>query len=303
MLEIIVPAVNGRCIMERGLRARRVNGAAPRQQQKKVDQPMTEQMNPKVIPTRTTAEETWRVFRIMAEFVDGFDLMGRLGAGVSIFGSSRATPADPYYVQAEKLAGELAGHGLAVITGGGPGIMEAANKGAFEAGGTSIGLNITLPQEQEANRYQNVSLEFRYFFCRKVMFLKYAVGYVCFPGGFGTMDEFFESMTLIQTGKTDRFPVILVGSAFWSPLVEWMKAYQLGALGYISPEDMDMFTVTDDVEWVSAFIAEQYRQAASQIPTTPPPGSEWDTMTAEGTVTGRGARAPKSPSPYNDLQR
>ena len=259
---------------------------------------MTEKMSPKVIPTRTPAEETWRVFRIMAEFVDGFDLMGRVGPAVSIFGSARAEPDDPCYIQAERLAGELARHNLAVITGGGPGIM-----GALEAGGTSIGLNIALPEEQEANRYQNVSLEFRYFFCRKVMFLKYAVGYVCFPGGFGTMDEFFESMTLIQTGKTDRFPVILVGSAFWNPLVEWMKTYQLGDFGYVSPEDLDLFTVTDDVEWVPAFIAEQYRQAVQKIPTQPPPGSEWDYMTAEGTMTGRDAGVRKGPSPYNDLQR
>lgn len=245
---------------------------------------MTQQLSPKVIPTRTPVEETWRVFRIMAEFVEGFDTMGRIGPGVSVFGSSRATPEDSSYQQAEKLAAQLARRHFAVITGGGPGIMEAANKGAFEAGGTSVGLNIVLPHEQEANRYQNVSLEFHYFFCRKVMFLKYAVGYVCFPGGFGTMDEFFESMTLIQTGKTARFPVILVDASYWNPLVAWMRRYQLEDHQRISPEDLDLFTVTDDVDWIADFLAEQYEQAARQIPAERPPGSEWDQLTAEGTV-------------------
>lgn len=243
------------------------------------------------------------MFRIMSEFVDGFDVMGRLGPGVSIFGSARAKPDDPYYLQAEKLAGELARHNFAVITGGGPGIMEAANKGAIEAGGTSIGLNITLPEEQAANDYQNVSLEFRYFFCRKVMFLKYAVGYVCFPGGFGTMDEFFESMTLIQTGKTGRFPVVLVGSAFWSRMVDWMKTNQLDAHGYISPEDLDLFTVTDDVEWIPSFVAEQYQEALRQVPAQRPPGGELDPLTAEGTITGREPRIRATPNPYNDLKK
>ncbi len=261
---------------------------------------MTNQMSPKIIPPRTAAEETWRVFRIMAEFVDGFDLMGRVGPAVSIFGSSRARRDDPYYAQAEKVAGELARRDFAVITGGGPGIMEAANKGAIEAGGTSVGLNITLPEEQEANDYQTVSLDFRYFFCRKVMFLKYAVGYICFPGGFGTMDEFFESMTLIQTGKTDRFPVILVGSEFWKPLVEWMKTYQLGAQAYISPKDLDLFTITDDVEWIPSFIAEHYERAVRQVPAERPPGSDWDYLTAEGTMTGPKPRTRKGPSPHDD---
>ncbi|MFH0983249.1 MAG: TIGR00730 family Rossman fold protein [Planctomycetota bacterium] len=257
---------------------------------------MIEQMSPKVIPTRTAAEETWRVFRIMAEFVDGFDVMSRVGPAVSIFGSSRATPADPNYAKAEKLAAELARRRFAIITGGGPGIMEAANKGAGEAGGTSVGLNIALPEEQAPNRYQNVSLEFHYFFCRKVMFLKYAVGYVCFPGGFGTMDEFFEAMTLIQTGKTARFPVILVDSSFWNPLVEWMKTYQLEAHASISREDLELFTITDDVDWVPAFIAEQYEQAVRQIPAERPPGGEWDHMTAEGTMTGRSSPSgPRDP--------
>jgi len=263
---------------------------------------MTEQINRKVIP-RTPAEETWRVFRIMAEFVDGFEVMSRVGTAVSIFGSARATPDDPYYAQAEKLAAGMVRHDFAVITGGGPGIMEAANKGAFQAGGTSIGLNIALPQEQQANRYQNVSLEFRYFFCRKVMFLKYAAGYICFPGGFGTMDEFFEAMTLIQTGKTARFPVILVGSEFWNPAVDWMRAHQLATGAYISPEDLDLFTITDEVDWVPDFIAEQCRRAIEQQSAEQPSAAEWDQPTAEGTTSGREPRlSQEGPRPYNDLQ-
>ena len=171
----------------------------------------------------SAAEETWRIFRIMSEFVEGFEVMSRVPPSVSIFGSARATTSDPYYPQAEKLSRILVDRGFGVITGGGPGIMEAANKGAAEAGGSSVGLNIYLPGEQQSNPYQNVSLDFRYFFCRKVMFVKYAIAFVCFPGGFGTMDEFFESMTLIQTEKTERFPVVLICSKFWTPLVDWIR--------------------------------------------------------------------------------
>ncbi|MCP4593435.1 MAG: TIGR00730 family Rossman fold protein [bacterium] len=264
---------------------------------------MSERSNPRVIPRRTPAEETWRVFRIMAEFVDGFDVMSRVGSAVSVFGSARATPDDPYYIKAEQLGAALSRHDFAVITGGGPGIMEAAGKGAYEAGGTSIGLNIALPEEQRANTYQNVSLEFRYFFCRKVMFLKYAVGYVCFPGGFGTMDEFFEAMTLIQTGKSGKFPVVLVGSAFWEPLVEWMRTYQLENNQWISPEDLDLFTITDDVEWVPAFIAEQYAAALEQQPAEAPGPGKHDELTAEGTKDGRDPRPRRGPASYDDLQR
>ncbi len=251
-------------------------------------------------PHATPAEETWRVFRIMSEFVDGFDTMSRLPPAVSVFGSARSTPSDPHYAMAEELSRNLTGHGFATITGGGGGIMEAANKGAAEAGGESVGLNIYLAEEQQANKYQTVSLDFRYFFCRKVMFVKYAVAFVCFPGGFGTMDEFFESMTLIQTGKTERFPVILIGTSFWLPLVEWMKTHQLGENGYISASDLDLFHVTDDVKWAAQHIADEYSTHldARKGEAVPTPG-----LTAEGTYTGRPPRRRATDKPYEDLSR
>ena len=188
--------------------------------------------------------DSWRIFRIMAEFVEGFEVMASVGTGVSLFGSARTKPTDPFYQQAEETARLLAKAGLAVITGGGPGIMEAGNKGAYEAGGTSIGLNITLPQEQEANRYQTISLDFHYFYARKVMFVKYASAFICFPGGFGTLDEFFEVLTLVQTLKVEPYPIVLYGSGYWSGLVDWIKE-QLGP-AFIDPEDVDIFKVVDD---------------------------------------------------------
>lgn len=191
------------------------------------------------------AQETWRVFRIMAEFVEGFDELSKLGPGVSIFGSARTKPDNPYYKLAEQTAGEMVRAGFAVITGGGGGIMEAANKGAYEAGGRSVGLNIDLPEEQEPNKFQNLSLNFRYFFARKTMFTKYARAFIIMPGGFGTMDEFFESLTLIQTLKMDRFPVILMGCDFWKGLIDWIKNTMLTE-GNISEEDLDLFLMTDD---------------------------------------------------------
>lgn len=192
------------------------------------------------------SEEPWRIFRIMAEFVEGFDELSTVGPAVSIFGSARTEPGHEHYELAEVTAYEIAKAGFAIITGGGGGIMEAANKGATRAKGKSIGLNIDLPQEQTPNEYQNLSLHFKYFFCRKVMFLKYANGFVVMPGGFGTMDEFFESMVLIQTLKQAYFPVILMVSEYWSGLVEWMKDKMLKETNYISREDMDVFTVIDD---------------------------------------------------------
>src|SRR5215208_830553 len=168
-------------------------------------------------------QDSWRIFRIMAEFVEAFEVLAPVGPAVSVFGSARTKPDDPYFKAAEETSRLLAKAGLAVITGGGPGIMEAGNKGAYGAGGTSIGLNITLPQEQEANRYQTISLDFHYFYARKVMFVKYASAFVCFPGGYGTMDEFFETLTLIQTLKIEAFPIILYGSKFWGGLAEWMR--------------------------------------------------------------------------------
>lgn len=168
-------------------------------------------------------KDSWRIFRIMSEFVEGFEALGGIGKAVSIFGSARTDPDHADFKAAEKVAHLLAKDGYAVITGGGPGIMEAGNKGAFDAGGTSVGCNITLPQEQEGNAYQTISLDFHYFYARKVMFLKYTSAIVCFPGGFGTLDEFFETVTLIQTLKCEPFPVILYGSDYWGGLVEWMR--------------------------------------------------------------------------------
>lgn len=213
---------------------------------------------------RNYAEDTWRVFRIMAEFVDGFTTMSGVVPAVSIFGSSRTPPGHRYYELAVEFASMLATDGFAVITGGGPGVMEASNKGAKEAGGVSVGLNITLPEEQKPNVYQTVSLDFRYFFCRKVMFAKYAAALVCFPGGFGTLDEFFETITLVQTRKITPLPIILIGSEFWNPLLEWMRKHQLGPQPYIDPEDVDLCEVIDDLEEARRRIGEAYRSHSSQ---------------------------------------
>jgi len=189
--------------------------------------------------------DLWRIFRVMAEFTEGFEELASIGPAVSIFGSARAGPDERYYKVAQQTASEFAKAGFAVITGGGGGIMEAANKGAAQAGGKSIGLNIDLPMEQTPNDYQNLSLNFRYFFCRKVMFLKYAHGFIVFPGGFGTMDEFWESLVLIQTLKQVSFPVILMCSDYWGGLIDWMKTKMLAENSYISPDDMNVFTVVD----------------------------------------------------------
>ncbi|MBI5885096.1 MAG: TIGR00730 family Rossman fold protein [Deltaproteobacteria bacterium] len=190
-------------------------------------------------------EETWRLFRILSEFIEGFDSLSDIGPAVSIFGSARLKPGDRYYKKTVEVSRLLAQSGYSIITGGGPGIMEAANKGAVKGGGMSIGLNIVLPHEQAANKYQNRSLHFRYFFSRKVMFVKYAIGYVCMPGGFGTMDEFFEALTLIQTHKIYPFPLILFGRDYWSPLVKFMKTNMV-KFKVISPKDMDFIEMTDD---------------------------------------------------------
>lgn len=191
------------------------------------------------------AGETWRVFRIMSEFVEGFDELSGIGPAVSIFGSSRFAPDSPYYQKAVEIASLLSKDGYAIITGGGPGIMEAANKGAALNKGLSIGLNIELPHEQKPNGFQNKSLNFRYFFARKMMFVKYAMGYIIMPGGFGTMDELFESLTLIQTHKAYPFPVILVGTDYWKGLLEWIRGTMI-ANGTVSPEELDYLHLTDD---------------------------------------------------------
>jgi len=257
----------------------------------------------RIVPKRRAADETWRVFRIMSEFVEGFETMSKVPPAVSVFGSARSGPDDPNYPKAEQLSRELVGRGFAVITGGGPGIMEAANKGATQAGGVSVGLNIYLPVEQLANHYQNVSLDFRYFFCRKVMFVKYAVAFVCFPGGFGTLDEFFESMTLIQTGKTEPFPVVLIGSEFWSPLLDWMRKYQMGRYPYISPDDLERCDVTDDVSWAANHIAEYYANHLAREVARPGIESARTAETAEGTLTGTQPQRPATPRPFEDLAR
>ncbi len=192
-----------------------------------------------------TIEDSWRMFRIMAEFVDGFESLGKCHPAVSIFGSTRIKPGDEVYTKAEQIGKLLAENGFTVITGGGPGAMEAANKGAFSAGGKSIGLNIELPLEQKPNPYTNITLNFRYFFVRKVMFVKYAVAYIILPGGFGTMDELLESITLIQTKKIKPFPVILVGSNYWGGFLDWIKEVVLKE-GKITPADLDILQLIDE---------------------------------------------------------
>jgi uncharacterized protein (TIGR00730 family) len=187
------------------------------------------------------------MFRIIAEFVDGFEALAKYHPAVTIFGSTRTKPGDEIYQKAEQIGKLLAENGFAVITGGGPGVMEAANKGAFSAGGKSIGLNIELPLEQKPNPYTNITLNFRYFFVRKVMFVKYAVAYIILPGGFGTMDELLESITLIQTKKIKPFPVILVGSNYWKGFLDWIKEVVLKE-GKISPSDLEILQLIDKPE-------------------------------------------------------
>lgn len=189
--------------------------------------------------------ESWRIFKIIGEFVDGVESLYDIGPAVSIFGSARTSPNDPVYKTAERLSGLLVKSNFAVITGGGGGIMEAANKGAAKAGGKSIGLNIILPREQRPNRYSNIKVEFNYFFIRKVMFVKYASAYIIMPGGLGTLDELFEAATLVQTQRIKPLPIILVGSDYWSGLLDWIRNQLVKTLK-ISPEDMDIFQVIDD---------------------------------------------------------
>ncbi len=211
-----------------------------------------------------THSDPWRVLRITGEFVAGFDAMADVGPAVTVFGSARIGPRDKMYKAARELGGLLAEAGFGVITGGGPGIMEAANRGAFEAGGTSIGANIELPHEQGLNRWVNVALNFRYFFVRKTMFVKYAEGFVIFPGGFGTLDELFESLTLIQTGKLRNFPVVLFGSEFWGGLAEWIDK-QLLATGKIAPDDRNIFTITDDPQECVDILLHSFRSYSRDL--------------------------------------
>lgn len=210
-------------------------------------------MEKQYIINEITIRDTWRLFHIIAEFVEGFETLSQCHPAVSIFGSTRIKPEDEIYAKAERIGELLAQSGFAIITGGGPGVMEAANKGASKVGGKSIGLNIELPLEQKPNPYANITLRFRYFFVRKVMFVKYAVAYVILPGGFGTLDELFESVTLIQTNKIKPFPVILVGSEYWKGLLNWLRDVVLKE-GKISQSDLEIFRVVDDPEEVLKII-------------------------------------------------
>ncbi len=217
--------------------------------------------------------DPWRSLRILSEFVDGFDALAEVGPAVSVFGSARTKPDHPYYEQARELGRRLAEAGYAVITGGGPGIMEAANRGCQESGGLSIGCNIELPMEQGLNPYVDLGVEFRYFFTRKVMFVKYADGFVIFPGGYGTLDELFEALTLIQTHKVQDFPVILMGTDYWAGMLDWIRGSVL-AEAAINTEDVDLLRLTDDPkEAVKILRAYQrsHREAAAEVrPETTP---------------------------------
>lgn len=202
--------------------------------------------------------DPWRVLRIQGEFVAGFDALAKLPKAVTVFGSARTKPEDASYQMAEELGRQLAESAYAVITGGGPGIMEAANKGAHEGDGLSVGLGIELPHEQGLNKYVDLGLNFRYFFARKTMFLKYSQAFVCLPGGMGTMDEFFEVLCMVQTGKVTNYPIVLMGTEYWSGLLEWMKN-TLAAGGYINEDDQELFLLTDDPDEAVAHIIERHK--------------------------------------------
>ena len=212
-----------------------------------------------VADTSFLESDAWRALRIMGEFIDGFDGLARLGPAVSIFGSARTKPDEPMYQHARELAAKLSDQGFTIITGGGPGIMEAANRGAKEADGVSVGLAIELPHEHGPNPYVDISQYFRYFFVRKTMFVKYAQAFVIFPGGFGTFDELFESLTLVQTGKIDHFPIILYDSSYWNGLVEWIKS-QVVERGNVSEKDLDLIQVSDDIDEIVEIVSTSYAE-------------------------------------------
>ena len=211
-----------------------------------------------------TQEDTWRIFRIMSEFVDGFETLSQVGQAVSIFGSSRFKPGNKYYKMAEETAYLLAKEGYAIITGSGPAIMEAANKGAKRANGHSIGLNIQIPLEQEANKYVDTLLDFRYFFVRKVMFVKYAKAFIIMPGGYGTLDEFFEAINLIQTQRIQKFPVVIMGSEYWKGMIDWLKSTALKS-GAISKGDLGLFMIVDEPKDVVKAIRKFYEKKEEEI--------------------------------------
>jgi len=232
--------------------------AAPRRGRKTEDERLLTREPRRPVTPEAIYKDAWRVFRIMGEFVEGFDTLMDLGPAVSIFGSARVKPDDPMYAAAEETARRLAEAGFAVVTGGGPGIMEAANKGAVQGGGPSVGCNIELPFEQGVNDYVDIAINFRYFFVRKTMFVKYAEAFIIFPGGFGTLDELFEALTLIQTGKVRNFPVILFGSDYWQGLLDWLRN-RMVAEGKIAPEDMDLMYVTDSPEEAVNVVLKYYQ--------------------------------------------
>jgi hypothetical protein len=208
--------------------------------------------------------EPWRVLRIMGEFIEGFDEMSKIGPAISIFGSARFGPEHPYYEPAREVARRLVRRGFAVITGGGPGIMEAGNRGAMDAKGVSVGLNIELPHEQKPNSHQTKTLNFRYFFARKVMFVKYSLGYVVMPGGFGTIDELFEALTLIQTDKAYPFPVVLYGTAYWKGLLDWIRGVLVREKA-ISPEDVDLYELVDSPAKAVEAVERQLRRKVEMM--------------------------------------
>lgn len=230
------------------------------------------------------SKETWRLFRIISEFVDGFETMNAIGPAVTVFGSARTPKDHKYYKLAVEMGRRLVQNKLAVITGGGPGIMEAANRGARDAGGVSVGLNISLPAEQQPNQFQTHALSFRYFFVRKVMFVKYASGFVIFPGGFGTLDEFFEAMTLMQTLKIDPFPVVCIGHEYWDGLAKWIRETMQQEFNYIHARDRDYYRVTDDLdEAIDILLKRSPRNCWPGPAGVPSPATE---HTAEGTRVG-----------------
>jgi hypothetical protein len=217
------------------------------------------QFRVEIAPSGTMSRESWKIFQVMAEFVAGFEQLAQIQPSVSIFGSARMPPEHPYYALTEEVARKLSDAGFSVVSGGGPGLMEAANKGAYAGKSPSVGLNIRLPHEQHANRYQNITLTFQHFFARKVMFVKYAKAYVCMPGGFGTLDELVEALTLIQTGKTTRMPVILVHAPFWSGLLDWFKG-TLVREGVIDKDDMGLLSVVNTADEVLDVIFRYYEE-------------------------------------------
>lgn len=249
-------------------------------------------------PPPFDGRDSWRIFRIMAEFVDGFEVMAPITRGVTIYGSARTKVDDPLYADCRAIAGMLAKEGFAVITGGGPGVMEAGNRGAFEAGGISVGLNIVLPHEQKPNPYQNISLDFRYFYARKVMLVKYANAFIAFPGGFGTMDELCELLTLVQTTKITPIPIILYHSPFWRGLLDWMKEQmETGGGRYISRGDVDIMRLADTPEECVALV----REGLEKPWWSPAPGKPTSVETPDVSRTGPTATNPadtgKTPQP------